>query len=75
MFLRHGETMYAFLPLYHVFGFAVGFLAPMHFGMSILLQPTINPNAILQDFATYKPQIIPAVPKLFEIKENKLKYI
>ena len=72
MFLRHGETMYAFLPLYHVFGFAVGFLAPMHFGMSILLQPTINPNAILQDFATYKPQIIPAVPKLFEIFRKKI---
>ena len=72
MFLRHGETMYAFLPLYHVFGFAVGFLAPMHFGMSILLQSTINPNAILQDFATYKPQIIPAVPKLFEIFRKKI---
>ena len=51
MFLRPGEMLYAFLPLYHVFGFAVGFLAPLHFGMGMLLQSTINPNAILQDFA------------------------
>jgi len=72
VFLRPGEMMYAFLPLYHVFGFAVGFLAPLHFGMGILLQSTINPNAILQDFATYKPHVIPAVPKLWEIFRKKI---
>ena len=72
IFLRHGEMMYGFLPLYHVFGFAVGFLAPLHFGMSVLLQSTINPNAILQDFATYKPHVIPAVPKVFEIFRKKI---
>ena len=72
MFLKPGEILYAFLPLYHVFGFAVGFLAPLHFGMGMLLQSTINPNAILQDFATYKPQVIPAVPKLFEIFRKKI---
>lgn len=72
IFLRHGEVMYGFLPLYHVFGFAVGFLAPLHFGMSVLLQSTINPNAIMQDFATYKPHVIPAVPKLFEIFRKKI---
>ena len=65
--LKPGEMFYAFLPLYHVFGFAVGFLAPLHFGMGILLQSTINPNAIMADFAQYKPQVIPAVPKLWEI--------
>ena len=63
---------YAFFPLYHVFGFAVGFLAPLHFGMGILLQSTINPNAIMADFAQYKPQVIPAVPKLWEIFRKKI---
>ena len=72
MFLKPGEMLYAFLPLYHVFGFAVGFLAPLHFGMGMLLQSTINPNAILQDFAKYSPQVIPAVPKLFEIFRKKI---
>ena len=70
--LKPGEMFYAFLPLYHVFGFAVGFLAPLHFGMGILLQSTINPNAIMADFAQYKPQVIPAVPKLWEIFRNKI---
>ena len=70
--LKPGEMFYAFLPLYHVFGFAVGFLAPLHFGMGILLQSTINPNAILQDFAQYKPHVIPAVPKLWEIFRKKI---
>ncbi|MCQ2580589.1 MAG: acyl--CoA ligase [Alphaproteobacteria bacterium] len=72
VFLHRGEVMYAVLPLYHVFGFSVGFLAPLHFGMGILLQSTINPNSILQDFATYKPHVIPAVPKLFEVFRNKI---
>ncbi len=70
--LRPGEMFYGFLPLYHVFGFAVGFLAPLHFGMGILLQSTINPNAIMADFAQYRPQVIPAVPKLWEIFRNKI---
>ena len=70
--LRPGEMYYGFLPLYHVFGFAVGFLAPLHFGMGILLQPTINPNAIMADFAQFKPQVIPAVPKLWEIFRKKI---
>ena len=70
--LRHNEVMYAFLPLYHVFGFAVGFLAPLHFGMGILLQSTINPNAILADFAQYSPHVIPAVPKVWEIFRKKI---
>ena len=70
--LKPGEMFYAFLPLYHVFGFAVGFLAPLHFGMGILLQSTINPNAIMADFVQYKPQVIPAVPKLWEIFRKKI---
>ena len=36
-----GGVLYGFLPLYHIFGFAAGFLAPLHFGMGILLQSTI----------------------------------
>ena len=70
--LRPGEMFYGFLPLYHVFGFAVGFLAPLHFGMGILLQSTINPKIIMADFAQYKPQVIPAVPKLWEIFRKRI---
>lgn len=70
--IHKNEIMYGFLPLYHVFGFAAGILAPMHFHMGILLQPTINPKNILDDFKTYCPHCIPAVPRLWEVFRNKI---
>lgn len=70
--IHKNEIMYGFLPLYHVFGFAAGILAPMHFHMGILLQPSINPKNILDDFKTYKPHCIPAVPRLYEVFRNKI---
>ena len=70
--IHKNEVMYGFLPLYHVFGFAAGILAPLHFHMGILLQPTINPKNILDDFKTYKPHCIPAVPRLYEVFRNKI---
>jgi len=70
--IHKNEIMYGFLPLYHVFGFAAGILAPLHFHMGILLQPTINPKNILDDFKTYKPHCIPAVPRLYEVFRNKI---
>ena len=70
--IHKNEIMYGFLPLYHVFGFAAGILAPLHFHMGILLQSTINPKNILDDFKTYKPHCIPAVPRLYEVFRNKI---
>lgn len=70
--LNRGDTLYGFLPMYHVFGFAVEILATIHYRANVLLQSTINPKDILADFATYKPQIIPAVPRLWEVFRNKI---
>lgn len=70
--IHKNEIMYGFLPLYHVFGFAAGILAPLHFHMGILLQPTVNPKNILDDFKTYRPHCIPAVPRLYEVFRNKI---
>ena len=70
--IHKNEIMYGFLPLYHVFGFAAGILAPLHYHMGILLQPTVNPKNILDDFKTYKPHVIPAVPRLYEVFRNKI---
>ena len=69
---RSGGVLYGFLPLYHIFGFAAGFLAPLHFQMGILLQPSINPKLILADFQEYKPHIIPSVPKMWELFRKKI---
>ena len=69
---KPGGVLYGFLPLYHIFGFAAGFLAPLHFQMGILLQPAINPKLILADFKEYKPHVIPSVPKMWELFRKKI---
>lgn len=70
--LNSGDILYGFLPMYHVFGFAVEILATLEYGAGVLLQPTVNPKEILADFKKYRPQIIPAVPRLFEVFRNKI---
>ncbi len=70
--IKPGDTLYGFLPMYHVFGFAVEILASIHFGAGVLLQPTINPKDILDDFKKFRPQVIPAVPRLWEVFRNKI---
>ena len=70
--IHPGDIMYGFLPMYHIFGFAVELLATLHFGAGVLLQPSINPKEILGDFAQFRPQIIPAVPRLFEVIRNRI---
>ena len=69
---RPGGVLYGFLPLYHIFGFAAGFLAPLHFQMGILLQPAINPKLILADFKEFRPHVIPSVPKMWELFRKKI---
>ena len=70
--IRPGDFLYGFLPMYHVFGFAVEILATLHFGAGVLLQPTVNPKEIMADFKKFRPQIIPAVPRLWEVFRNKI---
>ena len=70
--IKYGDVMYGFLPLYHVFGFAIGLLTPLHYGTCILLQPTVNPKYILDDFKKFRPHVIPAVPRLWEMFRNKI---
>lgn len=71
-YIKAGDIMYGFLPMYHIFGFAVELLATMHYGAGVLLQPTVNPKEIMADFKEYRPHIIPAVPRLFEVIRNRI---
>ena len=70
--IKAGDIMYGFLPMYHVFGFSVELLATIHYGASVLLQPTVNPKEIMDDFSRFKPNIIPAVPRVWEVFRNKI---
>ena len=71
-YISAGDILYGFLPMYHIFGFAVEILATLEYGAGVLLQPTVNPKEIMSDFKTYRPQVIPAVPRLFEVFRNKI---
>ncbi len=71
-YFHSGDVMYGFLPLYHIFGFAIGVLATVHYGASLVLQPTVNPKYILDDFKKFQPHIIPAVPRVWELFRNKI---
>ncbi len=70
--IKPKDILYGFLPMYHVFGFAVELLATLHFGAGVLLQPTVNPTAILEDFKKFRPQVIPAVPRVWEVFRTKI---
>lgn len=71
-YINDGDYMYGFLPMYHIFGFAVEILATVEYGCGVILQPSINPKLLLADFKEFRPQIIPAVPRLFEIIRNRI---
>lgn len=71
-YFSSGDIMYGFLPLYHIFGFAIGILATVRFGGGIVLQPTVNPKYIMDDFKKFKPHVIPAVPRLWEVFRNRI---
>jgi len=70
--IHRGDTLYGFLPMYHVYGFAIEILATIEFRGNIVLQATVNPAEILADFKKYRPHIIPAVPRVWEVFRNKI---
>lgn len=61
-----GYMFYGFLPLYHIYGVVINIVAPLVLECSLLLQPVLNPKEFLADFAKYKPEVIPAVPRIWE---------
>ena len=65
--LGNGATIYGFLPLYHIYGVTVNIIAPLAVKGKVLLQPILNPKEFLKDFAQYRPEVIPGVPRIWEV--------
>lgn len=61
-----GYMFYGFLPLYHIYGVVINIIAPLVLEGSLLLQPVLNPKEFLKDFKQYRPEVIPAVPRVWE---------
>jgi long-chain acyl-CoA synthetase len=61
-----GYIFYGFLPLYHIYGVVINIISPLVLQCSLLLQPVLNPKEFLKDFKEFRPQVIPAVPRIWE---------
>ena len=64
--IHKGYMFYGFLPLYHIYGVVINIISPISLGCSLLLQPVLNPKEFIKDFQKYKPEVIPAVPRVWE---------
>lgn len=71
-FVDYGDDFLLFLPLYHIFGMAFITLHAVKFRGGVILQTSGNPREIVQDFKIYKPRIVPAVPRIWEIIRNMI---
>ena len=70
--IHPGYTFYGFLPLYHIYGVVINIIAPLVLRGKLLLQPVLNPREFLADFKKYKPEVIPAVPRIWETFYKKI---
>ena len=66
------DIFYGFLPLYHIYGVVINIIAPLVLDGRLLLQPILNPRDFLRDFQQYKPEVIPAVPRIWETFYKKI---
>ncbi len=70
--IHPGYTFYGFLPLYHIYGVVINIIAPLVLRGKLLLQPVLNPREFLKDFKEFKPEVIPAVPRVWESFYKKI---
>lgn len=70
--IHPGYTFYGFLPLYHIYGVVINIVAPLVLSGKLLLQPVLNPREFLKDFAEFHPEVIPAVPRVWEAFYKKI---
>jgi long-chain acyl-CoA synthetase len=70
--IKPGYTFYGFLPLYHIYGVVINIIAPLVLQGSLLLQPVLKPTEFLKDFKMYRPEVIPAVPRIWETFYKKI---
>lgn len=70
--IKPGYIFYGFLPLYHIYGVVINIIAPLVLEGSLLLQPVLKPTEFLKDFKQYRPQVIPAVPRIWETFYKKI---
>jgi len=70
--VKPGYTFYGFLPLYHIYGIVINVICPVTLQGKLLLQPVLKPTEFVKDWKQYKPEVIPAVPRIWEVFYKKI---
>lgn len=70
--IHPGYIFYGFLPLYHIYGVVINIIVPVALQGKLLLQPVLKPQEFIKDFKQYKPEVIPAVPRIWEVFYKKI---
>lgn len=70
--IHPGYIFYGFLPLYHIYGVVINIIVPVALQGRLLLQPVLKPQEFIKDFKQYKPEVIPAVPRIWEVFYKKI---
>lgn len=70
--VKPGFTFYGFLPLYHIYGIVINVICPVTMQGKLLLQPILKPAEFVNDWKQYKPEVIPAVPRIWEVFYKKI---
>ena len=69
---KPGFIFYGFLPLYHIYGIVINVVCPVSLAGKLLLQPVLKPAEFVKDWKEYKPEVIPAVPRIWEVFYKKI---
>ncbi len=64
---KEPDVVLSVLPLYHVFGVIVCFLAFIANGSSMVVQPSLQGPDIIKSLEAYPVTVFPGVPKLWEL--------
>ena len=70
--VKPGFTFYGFLPLYHIYGIVINVVCPVTMQGKLLLQPILKPAEFVADWKKYKPEVIPAVSRIWEVFYKKI---
>lgn len=65
--IKPGRVLLSYLPIFHVFGFAVCCHTGLTNAMTCVIMPRINTKKINKEFNKHKPDIIPAIPSILRL--------
>ena len=69
-YIRPGNSVLAFLPIFHVFGLSVCVHTCLVAGMTLIIVPKLNTKKASSELKKYKPDVFPAVPTLLKMVMN-----